>query len=286
MKCKKCGLTIPVNRIRKNFYTINGGNYCLKCAEKCHTCKKIMIKGDGSSKKYHGDFYCRKCYSEIPAETCCGCRVKIEGGYYVILNRVFCMKCHDSEQCPVCGSPIGRNIAYLPDRIKICFNCTKPPMIDTEKAQEYLRGVAEDVHSFSGIRFPETEIKLVTYTELQKACDWITLEAAGLCINGREILIVPYYPENYFKTVLCHEAVHAWQHANWKQNYNMDMQEGMARYIELLYTIYKGFSEQEQSLYRRMELKPGSHYTIGLQKFLEMEKEKGRDYVFNYFKSL
>jgi len=152
----------------------------------------------------------------------------------------------------------------------------------------YLREVIEDVKLISGLELPETKIELMNYTELQKRCDWVTLQAAGIYSSGAEtaILIVPSYPEEYYKTVLCHESVHAWQDANWKEWYNMDTREVMARYIELLYARYKKFKDEEENLLRAMVMNPGSHYTIGLQNFLEMEKEKGQEYVINHFRTL
>ncbi len=288
MKCKKCGLKISENRFIKTSHRIDGNDYCMKCIETCKTCRKTVIKGSVILKKYLGEAYCNKCYSNIPGETCFGCRIKIEDKYYTIEKRIYCLKCIESEKCSLCGLPIGRNISYLPDKRKICFACSKPPAIDITRAEQYLREVIIDVKAFCGLELPETKIELLSHTELQERCNWNTLEAAGIYSGGTNaaILIVPSYTEEYFKTVLCHESVHAWQEANWKKQYNMDTREGMARYIELLYTKNKGYKEEEDSILRHIKLKPGSHYTTGLQYFLEMEKEKGREFVMTHFRSL
>lgn len=287
MKCCKCKRPIEKSSILRKYISHENNIYCKTCASSCTSCKKVLISGINIKKKVGTSTYCKTCYNALPCPTCSGCRKKIFDDCFIHTGRFFCTACNDSDICSSCGRPIGRNIFRKPDKSIICFDCSRPAPIDENRAQNILVGIIKNVSEMFGIVIPgNININLVTFERVQELCAWKRLKASGLYSHGDGIYIVPYYSDDFFESILCHEAVHAWQAVNWRSNYDMKTREGMAEFITYRYSAFKGFNDIIRGMEYSMKTRKGSNYTIGLQMFLEMAENKSENHVLDYFRSL
>lgn len=286
MKCARCNRAITDAVYKTPAVTRNGKTYCPRCVTMCVECRKKLVPGIDAIKEFNGRPYCTACYRAMDWLTCAGCRVKIIGDYSMILRRLFCPSCAGSARCPLCGCPIGKNIARDARGRVICFFCSRPPRADVAIAAA-ADEVRAAVSRMCGLELPAAPIVALPYDELQKRSPWNTLQAAGLYAPAEDaVLIVPYYPPEYLKAVLCHELVHAWQFRNWREDYDMRTREGMAMYVEYRYANSMGFREEVAAIESMLKEKTASNYSIGLKMFLDMAREKGEEAVLAYFRSL
>jgi hypothetical protein len=177
-------------------------------------CKKHIKKG--KAKIFQKNYYCSTCNDKLDYPICKGCKKKIVN-YTIYLGQTFCFDCAEtSDKCYSCGMPIGRNYALQKGKkSKMCFKCTQETKINDQTVPAIFDEIRSDAAKYFDIQIPAIPIYLVIFEELQSLINWIALKAVGV-YRGRDegIYIVPYYPEEYFKIVLFHEAIHAWQDYN------------------------------------------------------------------------
>ncbi|NPV02422.1 MAG: hypothetical protein HPY53_13695 [Brevinematales bacterium] len=269
---------------------IGGKTYCGDCAKVCRKCGRVMINGKHKSEKIRNLDYCPECYASLLHPVCAGCGKSLTAKRaFTHLRSFYCPVCITAPLCPSCGRP------HSADTDKRCPKCGDIHGITPKKAMGiYQRVVSNILFHFNLLLPGDVPIHLVQFSGLQNYAGGTNLRTAGLFVPLKNanilgnIYIVPYYPEEYFVTVLTHELTHAWQYLHWKRKdyENIELREGMAIYIEYEYAKICHYYAEVGAIDTMLEVNRDLPHIAGFRRIQELSKTRKPEGLLTFFQSI
>uniref|UniRef100_A0AAV1TWQ4 LIM zinc-binding domain-containing protein n=1 Tax=Peronospora matthiolae TaxID=2874970 RepID=A0AAV1TWQ4_9STRA len=280
---------------------VQGKSYhpdCFRCAA-CHqkfSTNKFQVKD--------GEFYDHECYKELFHPRCdvCANFIPYQAGTQNIAFKVmpfwnlnYCAEHDNCDRCCSCQrvEPIApeRHFHQLSDKRKVCHDCCKYIVLDTNEAQ----GVVKEVWAYMkdiGINLPEIPVYLVESSVLNEHKKANVSKIVnkpvkcpvtrGLCISevsqiqhmvrtGKQaisrvasiettrsvsaILILHGLPYDLTTSILAHEATHAYIKLsdNFPDSIPPKIEEGICQLMSYLFLKYKHVIERKESKTRAYE---------------------------------
>ncbi len=275
---------------------IGGKPYCGECVKVCRKCGRVMISGVHQSEKMRNVDYCPECYAGLLRSYCAGCGKSLTAKRtYTHLRSFYCSGCITTPLCPVCGRPAGKTYSPAEGTDKRCVKCGQTDGITPKKAMGlYERVVSNILYHFNILLPNDVSVHLVRFSELQNYANGLNLRTAGLFVPGKNphvlgnIYIVPYYPEEYFVTVLTHELTHAWQYLHWKRRdyENIGLREGMALYLEYEYAKICHYYAEVSAIETMLDVNRETPHIAGFRRVLDIAKTKKPEGMLTFFQSI
>lgn len=286
--CSKCGQTIY-----GTYYQFGKKILCPKDLPRCvicgRTCTKYYTRDDGK-------IVCPK-DAVASALVCSNCHKPILSGKYMRLrdNLYSCSECEKSglPRCFICSLPISSGGLVFSDGRRLCAFHSTTAVNDQASAQVYFRKAKSLINQYIS---PSININDVVVTihivdqkvlaekmrsdydnepSLKMTCGKTLEYDVGGGKKVYRIYILQGLPSEDFLTTMIHECGHVWQMSHKVRRLGLRHQEGFCEWLS--YKINKQLRRQNQILL--LENKKDSIYHAGLQNYLKLESQKGKEGV-------
>lgn len=286
--CSKCGQTIY-----GTYYQFGKKILCPKDLPRCvicgRTCTKYYTRDDGK-------IVCPK-DAVASAPVCSNCHKPILSGKYMRLrdNLYSCSECEKSglPRCFICSLPISSGGLVFSDGRRLCAFHSTTAVNDQASAQVYFRKAKSLINQYIS---PSININDVVVTihivdqkvlaekmrsdydnepSLKMTCGKTLEYNVGGGKKVYRIYILQGLPSEDFLTTMIHECGHVWQMSHKVRRLGLRHQEGFCEWLS--YKINKQLRRQNQILL--LENKKDSIYHAGLQNYLKLESQKGKEGV-------
>ena len=273
---------------------------------RCTVCHQVVATGY----EVNGKFYCKPHLSNALPK-CHNCGAAIQGNYVAVTHKQYpvCMSCRENlPKCFVCTLPADdqRGGGSLSDGRSICQEHLIKAVTKRKDAQRIYRQARGEVRRVLGdemaLKQPVKAVELVGLTELKQvgresshqsgleSGRVLGITSISFISQGEERWIEPstihllnYVPAGRMVAVAAHEYAHVW-HAENHRDYSKTkpiLREGFAEWVA--YKVAQSFRRQDQM--KIMNNPNGGVYYQGLQKFLELERQRGVLGVLNFAKN-
>jgi len=270
---------------------------------RCSSCRQSVLRGY----QVEGNFYCPAClYKALPR--CKNCNVPIQGDYVAVTmaKHPICLSCRESlPQCFLCSMPCDENRGgqAFADGRHACAEHARNGVIDPFEARQIFAQARQELrHAFAGaleLKTPVKEVFLVDLHGLARAAQGTghspslsggkVLGIATITLstrNGRvrmepsTVHLLNQVPPDRLLAVCSHEYAHVWHAENHKDYSKTEaiLREGFAEWVA--YKVAQAHGREEQM--KLMLNSGGGIYYQGLQKLLELERQKGVHGVLRY----
>jgi len=254
---------------------------CLKSKEKCTSCgiplEDFILVYDQK--------ICSYCNNHLPR--CASCNFPIVGNpnyFESDRKRTYCNYCVQTKsRCDVCDAPLGNFFLLLPDSRRICLFCLGEAVFSRKEVSE----IRDNVIKFLLQKYQMVISHPLIYStvgadELSKLSHNKNPDKNGVFValpDTFKIYFLYGLKEAGLIEVIAHEYAHAWVKEQKKKNISPKIEEGFAQFIAFKTLEYFAYYSQMLKMSLREDI-----YGEGLREILLWEKEKGNDYVFEYFK--
>lgn len=307
-RCDICG------KPSRSSTKIDGKTICRECIlklDKCDNCKKPIA---GKYIKYPdlNLMLCEKCANTMPKCDMCGrpdknlsavghkkvcrsclkklsvcyiCGEPIEGEYVCFdgdISKKYCRKCVDKySKCASCGSPVGNKNVKLDDGRILCHDCYKSALFEPAHVKAIKLKTLTYMESYLGMKIQhDIKYSLQGKDYIKKKSEGLSDDLNGLFyrINDTfEIYILYGLRKKDLYQVVPHEIAHAWSAENSRSGLSLEDEEGFAQWVAYHSLGYFGYLDFRETL------KEGDNvYASGLRKMLSIERNGGKQAVFNY----
>ena len=290
--CHLCG-----KKLLGTYFTYNDTLVvCSECNATTPRCGKCDIPSLQLT-LVRGVLICPACRKKLPICPCC--HIPILGKYFIIGDSPlpYCEACVNTRpRCDICRVPLDEKGKVFPRQggnINRCATCLASSVMLTADAELYYR-------STNALMKDELQLDIPVLPKLYLAerADLVKLNRqAGILedpnvplgpehqhilgffqrINEeRNIYIERLLPQTLFRAVAAHELAHAWQSFYAPPTQPLMIVEGFAEWVAYSVLLARGQQREAARLTRRTA---GDIYGDGLQYFIKLEREQGRQAV-------
>lgn len=288
--CHFCG-----EKLRSRYFKYDNG---LVVCERCNTseprCSQCNIPSH-QLMTVRGVPICPTCLQK--ASKCACCHEPILHKYFIIGDSPlhFCDTCVATRsRCDICRVPLddqGKTFPARDGNTYRCASCLRSAVTTYAEAEQLYRNtntLLKQELLLNVVVLPKLSVvERATLVTLHKGVD--TLNSSDMPLGaeqqhllgffrrigeGRDIYIEQMLPQTLFQAVAAHELAHAWQSTHSPSTQSLKVVEGFAEWVAYRVLLILGQQPEAARLTRRHDL-----YGEGLQYFIELERQRGRQGV-------